>query len=124
MSDDFRSFAEFPRRWERPSTSLGRWSLGLLAGFVGLMVLFFAVMSHYGGLNGASRSAAKSGGGFFSVPSLAWTLVAASLSGAAAFVAAYAAVTGKGERSILMLLPLIVGGLAIIIAIGAIVGSR
>jgi hypothetical protein len=28
MTDGFHDFAEFPRRWERPSTSLGRWSLG------------------------------------------------------------------------------------------------
>lgn len=39
MTDDFREFAAFPRRWQRPSTSLGSWSLWLLAGFAALMIL-------------------------------------------------------------------------------------
>ena len=39
MTDDFREFAAFPRRYQRPSTSLGSWSLWLLAGFAALMIL-------------------------------------------------------------------------------------
>ncbi len=39
MTDDFREFAAFPRRWRRPSTSLGSWSLLLLAGFAALRIL-------------------------------------------------------------------------------------
>lgn len=124
MTDDLRDFAKFPSRWERPSTSRGSWSLKLLVGFFALMVLFFAMMSFYGGINGARQSAEKAGGGFFSVPLLAVTLIAALVSATAAFVAAYSAVTGKGERSILILLPLLVGGLAMLFAVGAIVGSR
>jgi hypothetical protein len=121
MTDDLRDFAEFPRRWERPSTSRGSWSLKLLVGFFALMVLFFAMMSFHGGINGARRLA-ENGGGFFSVPLLAVTLIAALLSATAAFVAAYSAVTKKGERSILMLLPLFFGGLAMLLAVGEIVG--
>jgi hypothetical protein len=74
MTDDLRDFAEFPRRWERPSTSRGSWSLKLLVGFSALMVLFFAMISFYGGINGARRLAEKAGGGFFSAPLLAVTL--------------------------------------------------
>jgi len=38
VTDDFREFAAFPRRWQRPSTSPGSWSLWLLAGFAALMI--------------------------------------------------------------------------------------
>jgi len=125
MTDDLRDFPKFPSQWELPSTSRGSWSLKLLVGFVALMVLFFVLMSFYGGINGSRQLAEKAGGGFFSVPLLAvTTLIAALVSAISAFVAAYSAVTGRGERSILMLLPLLVGGLAMLFAIGAIVGSR
>ena len=39
MTEDFREFAAFPRRWQRPNTSLGSWSQWLLAGFAALMIL-------------------------------------------------------------------------------------
>lgn len=39
MADDFRELAAFPGRWQRPSTSLGSWSLWLLAGFAALMMI-------------------------------------------------------------------------------------
>ena len=112
MTDDFRDFSEFPKRWERPNTSLGRWSLGLLAGFIALMGLFFALMRLHGGLNKVIGMLAKSGGGSFSLSLLPCTLVAAFVSAFAAGVVAIAAIKRNGEQSILMVLPLIMGGIA------------
>ncbi len=45
MTSDLHDFGEFPKRWERPSTSLGRWSLGLPACFIALMNLLIALLS-------------------------------------------------------------------------------
>jgi hypothetical protein len=121
MVNDFRDFSEFPRRWERPCTALGRWSLWMLACVIILVVLFFTMMSLKGGLNEVTRLSAKAGGGFFSVPVLAWTLVAAFVSAVGAGIAAIAAIKRQGERSIVMVLPLLVCGMAILFAIGAMV---
>ena len=122
MTDDFRDFSEFPKRRGWPNTSLGRWSLGLLAGFIALTGLFFALMQlYYGGINEVSRLSAKSGGGFFSLPLFAGTLVAAFVLAFAAGVAAIAAIKRKGEQSILMVLPLLMGGIAAMFAFGVLV---
>jgi hypothetical protein len=104
MADDFRDFAAFPRRWERPSTSLGSWSLGLLAGFIGLMILLIAMVS-------LTRNDVI----------LTCTAVAALGSALAAGVAATVAIKRKGEQSILMVLPLLMGGIAALFAFGVLV---
>ncbi len=39
MIDDCPEFAAYPRRWHRPSTSLCKWSLRLVAGIGTLMIL-------------------------------------------------------------------------------------
>ena len=101
-----------------PRTSLGRWSLGLIAGFVVLIGLFFVMLSLYGGLDEVRRMSIQAGGNFFSLPWLASTLVAASVSAAAALGAALVAVIRKRERSIAILLPLLIGGRVTLFAIG------
>jgi hypothetical protein len=106
MTDEFHDFAAFPRRWERPSTSPGRWSLGLLAGFIVLMSLLIAMTSPHGVTNDVI---------------LTCTTVAAFGSAFAAGVAAMVAVKRKGEQSIVMLLPLFMGGIATIVASAVIV---
>lgn len=116
---------ELPQRmlaW--PNTSLGRWSLGLVAGFVALIGLFFATISLYGGGDEVRRLSMQAGGRFFSLPWLASTLVAAFVSAIAAGGAALAAIIRKGERSIAMLLPLFIGGIVILFAIGELFEGR
>jgi hypothetical protein len=107
-----------------PSTSLGRWSLGLLAGFVVLIGLFFVAISFYGGLDEVGRLSIQAGGRFFSLPWLASTLVAAVVSGVAAGGAALAAIIRKRERSIAMLLPLFIGVIVMLFAIGELLEGR
>lgn len=108
--------------WRRviawPGTSPGRWSLGLLAGFIVLMFLFAASISLYGGGNEVRRLSMQAGGKFFSLPWLGSTLLAASLSAVAAAISALAAIVRKGERSILMVVPILVGSFVLFWAIG------
>ena len=105
MTNDFHDFAEFPPRWERPRTSLGRWSLELFAGFTALMSLFIAILSLYGTTN-----------------EVILTCTAAAFGSAfAAGIAAIVAIKRKDERSILMVLPLILGGIATMAAFAVIV---
>ncbi len=104
MTNDFHDFAEFPRRWEWPGTSLGRWSLGMVAGFILLMGLLIAMAS-------ATTNEVT----------LTCTVTAAICSGLAGGVAAMAAIKKKGERSILMVLALIVGGMATMAAFAVLV---
>ena len=104
MTDDFREFAAFPRRWQRPSTSLGSWSLWLLAGFAALMILLITMLS-------LTRNDVI----------LTCTAVAAFGLALAAGVVATAAIKRNGEQSILMVLPLFMGGIAAMFAIGVLV---
>lgn len=104
MKDDYRDFAEFPRRWKRPSTSLGNWSLGLVTGFIALMILLVAMLS-------MTRNDVI----------LTCTAVAACGSALAAGVVATIAIKRRGEQSILMLLPLAMGGIAALFAFGVLV---
>ena len=107
-----------------PSTALGRWSLGLLAGFVVLMGLFFATMWLYGGVDEVRRLSMRAGGRFFSLPWIAATLVAAFASAMAAGGAATIAIIRKGERSIAMVLPLFIGGSVLLFTIGELFEGR
>jgi hypothetical protein len=108
--------------WQRvlgwPGTALGRRSLLLLAGFVVLMILFFTMISLYGGGEAVRRLSMQAGGRFFSLPWLGSTLLAAVLSAIAGGVAALAAIIRKGERSIVMLVPLFVAGFVLFWVIG------
>jgi hypothetical protein len=104
VTDDFREFATFPKRWERPSTSLGNWSLWLVGGFVALMILLFVLLS-------MTRNGVI----------LGCTLASAGGSALAAGVVATVAIKKKGEQSILMVLPLLIGGIAAIFALGVLV---
>jgi hypothetical protein len=116
---------ELPHRviaW--PSTYLGRWSLKLLAGFVALMGLFFVTISLYGGLDEVGRLSMQAGGRFFSLPWLASTLVAAVAAAVAAAGAALTAIIRKRERSLAMLLPLVIGGIVLLFAVGEMFEGR
>ncbi len=104
MADDFREFATFPKRWERPSTSLGNWSLGLVGGCVAIVILFFVMLS-------MTRNDVI----------LGCTLASAGGSALAAAVVATIAIKKRGEQSILMVLPLLVGGIAAMFAFGVLV---
>ena len=112
--------------WRRvvagPGTSLGKWSFALLAGFVVLMVLFFVILSLHGGVAAVRRATIQAGGGFFFRPGLAGTLLAAALSAVLGGVAALVAILRKGERSITMLIPLLVAAFVVLFAIGELLG--
>ncbi len=104
MADDFREFATFPKRWERPSTSLGNWSLGLVGGCVAMTILFFVMLS-------ITRNDLFLGCTLASAGGLALT----------AAVVATVAIKRRGEQSILMVLPLLMGGIAAMFAFGVLV---
>ena len=104
MTDDFREFAVLPLRWQRPGTSLGNWSLGLVGVFVALMILLFVM-----------RSMARND------VILGCALASAGGAALAAAVVATVAIKRKGEQSILMVLPLIMGGIAAMFAFGVLV---
>ncbi len=104
VNNDYRDFADFPRRWKRPSTSLGNWSLGLVVGFIVLIILLFAILS-------MTKNDVI----------LACTAVAACGSALAAGVVATIAIKRRGEQSILMVLPLATGGIAALFAFGVLV---
>jgi hypothetical protein len=104
------------------SPPLGRSSFALVAGFVLFMCLLFTTVWLYGGGNEVRRLSMEAGGRFFSwsPPNLilAPTLLAALASAVAAGAVALAAIIRKVERSILMLVPLAVAGIALVFAIG------
>jgi hypothetical protein len=116
-----------PPLWRRvmawPGTSPGRWSLGLVAGFAVLMGLLFGIISLYGGGDEVRRLSVLAGGRFFSLPWPASTLLAAVVAAIAAGVAACVAIIGKGERSILMLVPLFVAAITLLFTIGELCGG-
>ena len=60
---------------------------------------------------------------FFSMPLLSVTLLAAALSAIAGGVAALVAVIRDGERSIQMLLPVIVGAFVVFFGVGELLGG-
>ena len=100
-----------------PATSLGAWSFKLLVGWVALLLCAFAVVALHGGAEATRRMSMAAGGKFYSLPSVAVPVAASFLSGIASFFAALAAII-KGERSVTMLLPLVLGGLVLLFAIG------
>jgi hypothetical protein len=104
MKDDIRDFETFPRRWERPSTSLGKWSLGLVGAFIVLTILLIALAS-------VTRNDHV----------LTCIAVAAGSSGVVAAVVATIAIKSRGEQSVFMVLPLLIGGIAAIFALGVLV---
>ena len=110
--------AAMPNRFfALPATSLGAWSFKLLAGWVVLLLCAFAAVALHGGAEATRRLSMAAGGKFYSLPSVALPILASFLSGIASFFAALAAIV-KGERSITMLLPLVLGGLVLFFAIG------
>ena len=109
--------------WRRvaavPGTSLGKRSFFLLEGFVLLLFLFFALVWLSGGKDAVHQEFIQAGGRFFYHPWFAVTLLAAALSAVLGGVAALVAIFRKGERSITMLIPLLVAGFVVYFAIGA-----
>jgi hypothetical protein len=105
------------RVMEWPGTRAGRWAFYLLGSFVVLLSLFFGMIALYGGGDEVRRLSVQAGGRFFSLPLFGVTLTAAFVSVLAAAGAALGAFC-KGDRSILLLLPAALGGLALLFAIG------
>jgi len=101
-----------------PATFMGGWSIKLLVGWVALLVLAFVAVVLHGGSEATRRLSMAAGGKFFSLPSVAIPMAAGLLSAIAAFVVALVAIIRKGERSIVMLLPTLVGGLVLLFVIG------
>ena len=94
-----------------PRTALGKWSMRLLAAFVVLFSLFIGV--------GITADAARIP---FSNPFRFWsilvTLISTVVSAVAAGVVALVAIFRRAERSILMLLPLLVAAFVLFWTIG------
>jgi hypothetical protein len=87
-----------------PHTSFGKWSIWLLAAFVLLMCVFFALM----------RTVSLPG----NYVRLWVPLISAAISAVAAGIVALLAIFRRAERSILMLLPLLVAALVLLFTIG------
>ena len=100
-----------------PRTSLGKWSMRLLAAFVVLFSLFIGV--------GITADAARIP---FSNPFRFWsilvTLISTVVSAVAAGVVALVAIFRRAERSILMLLPLLVAAFVLFWTIGEMTESK
>ena len=94
-----------------PRTSLGKWSMWLLATFV----VAFSLMVGIGETADAKRIPYESPFRFW--PSLV-TLISAVVSAVAAGVVALVAIFRRAERSILMLLPLLVAAFVLFWTIG------
>jgi hypothetical protein len=101
-----------------PATFMGRWSLKLLVGWVVLLVLTFVAVVLHGGSEATRRLSMAAGGKFYSLPSVAVPMAAGFLSAIAAFFVAFFAIIRRGERSIAMLLPIVLGGLMLLFVIG------
>ena len=109
--------------WKRviafPGTSLGAWSLKLVAASMVCMLATIVAIALHGGGDATRRASIAAGGKFFSLPSVALPFAGTFLCGIAAF---FTSVTGgvKGERSLTMLLPVFVGGLMLLWTLGEI----
>lgn len=102
-----------------PGTSLGAWSLKLLAGSMVCLLATIVAIALHGGGDATRRASVAAGGKFFSLPSVALPFAGTFLCGIAAFFTALIAGV-KGERSISMLLPVFLGGLMLLWAVGEI----
>ena len=106
------------RVFASPATFMGGWSLKLLVGWVVLLVLTFVAVVLHGGVEATRRLSMAAGGKFYSLPSVAVPMAAGFLSAIAALFVALVAIIRKGERSIAMLLPIVLGGLMLLFVIG------
>jgi hypothetical protein len=100
--------------WRRilnwPSTRLGWWSAGCLAGAFVFLCLFYGLVA----------SGQRGGETFFSNPMLALTMLAAAGSAIAGGAVASAAIFSKQERSILSVVALAFGFTVVVFVIGEI----
>jgi hypothetical protein len=94
-----------------PSTGLGRWSLALLAGAAGLLILARSMAA--GGATGGDT--------FLDNPPLAFSMLGAALCTLFAGGASGLAVFRRGERSLVSLLTFLLGLLVLVFLIGEIV---
>ena len=112
--------APMPRQplWRRvlgwPSTRLGWWSVRLAGAFFGFFFLFQALV-------GAGQ---RGGDTFFSNPWLAVTILAAGSAAIAGGGAAAFAIVGKGERSLLVFITLLLGLLVLTFVTGEVVAPH
>jgi hypothetical protein len=109
--------------WKRviafPTTSLGAWSLKLLAASMVCLLATFVAIALHGGGDATRRASMAAGGKFFSLLSVALPFAGTFLCGIAAFFTGLAAGV-KRERSITMLLPICVGGATLLWTLGEI----
>jgi hypothetical protein len=97
-----------------PRTRLGVWALALLAAFGAFFIL----------LMGLAASGQEGGDEFSDNLWLALPALGAGLSAVLAGVTAAVAVARRGERSLLVFLPLVVGSLVAIFLLGELVGHE
>jgi flagellar biosynthesis protein FliQ len=105
-------------RWARirllPRTRLGFWAVGLLAAFAAFFILLISL----------AASGQEGGEEFSDNLWLALPGLAAGLSAVLGGVTAAVAVVRRGERSVLVFLPLIVGIFVAIFLLGELVGHE
>ncbi len=103
-----------------PRTSLGKWSLGLVAAFVLLMCAFSAIIAGFGGVEEVRRFPMSKRTISFSNPHL-WlslTLFPAAISAIAGGITALGAIIKRAERSIFLTIPVFVAVLVLLVSIG------
>jgi hypothetical protein len=112
--------APMPRRplWRRllgsPSTPAGWWSVGLAIAFFVFLGLFYALVA----------AGQRGGDTFFSNPWLAWTILTAGSAAIAGGAAAGVGIVGKGERSLLVFVALLLGLFVLTFVIGEVVAPH
>jgi len=103
-----------PPLWRKiidfPSTRWGWWSIGLEIAFLVILAIRFTLIA----------SGQEGGRTFFSNPSLAFSLLAAVVAAVAGGVIAFGAMIWKGERSLLVLIALLLGLYVLFFAVGEI----
>ena len=97
-----------------PKTTAGKWSLLLIVTCMVLIGIFYLTVFLFD---------PEATGGFFSAPTLAIPLLLAATSGTAALLMALFSIVIKKERSILLLMPIVMGFLVTIFWIGELWGE-
>lgn len=106
------------RLLEGPSTSWGQKSLLLVVAWMVFLLLGFGMIVLHGGVENTRRISMAAGGHFYSVPTVSIPVTLSVVAGLAGLAAALAAVVRKGERSLTMILPVVIGALVLLIVVG------
>ncbi len=97
-----------------PHTKLGKWSVGLIIGFIVLLLVFYGLV----------LSGQRGGEKYFDNLILAIPFTLAGLCGIAAFITGILAVLMKRERTILVFLAIAIGAFVIIFLSGEIISPH